>query len=412
METERVCSQCGQPIPAGALQCPRCSGHASHRSHVLGLTLLSLIVLFVITGFAARAYRLQRDTLGQQWNAEGQADLTASRAEKAVIDFRTALVYSRDSEPVQLNLARALIAANRHEEAKAYLTGLWERDPANAVVNLELARLAAGGGREEEALRYYHNALYDDWGSQDPAQSRRVVRLELYQFLMKQGDRRQAQVELVAMAALLPPDPALYVQAGRLFLGVGDYARAAAEFQNALRLEGGEAALEGLGEAEYLQGNYRRARLHLERALRQKPGDARLTEMLDQATQVLAADPFQPNLTISERDRRIVRAYHQALSRLVACGVPPAVPPGSDQGTAPASNPAPLSSSLVPLADGARSLEPRVKAEALDRDPDLVSQIMNLVFQIEEASVNGCSALEPLDRALVLLARQQSGPEK
>ena len=413
MESERRCPQCGQLLAAGELHCPRCSGHAAPRSRVLGLSLLSLVVLFALTGFAARAYHLQRDALGQEWNGQGQLDLQAGKAEKAVVDFRTALVYARDSEPVQLNLARALVAANRHEEAKAYLTSLWERDPANAVVNLELGRLATSAGEEEEALRYYHNALYDDWGSQDPAQARRSVRLEIYQFLMKQGDRRQAQAELVAMAALLPPDPALYVQVGHLFLDVGDNARAVAEFQNALRLGGGEAALEGLGEAEFLLGNYRQARLHLGRALHQKPGDPRLAEMLDKADRVLDADPFQPNLTLQERDRRILRAYHQALLRLAACGVPPAVP---EQGPAPGALPAPsspqLNPSLVPLADGARSLQPRVSAEALDRDPDLVSQIMNLVFQIEEASVNGCPPPEALDQALLLLARQQASPEK
>jgi tetratricopeptide (TPR) repeat protein len=401
MEPDRACPQCGQPIPAGSAECPRCKLPSPLGSEtVLGLSLIALGALFILTGFAARSYHATYQSLGREWYARGESDLNAGRAQAAIVDFHTALLYARDSDLYQLSLARALGAAGRTDEARAYLTSLWDRDPANAVVNLELGRLAARVGNTDEALRYYHNAMYDDWGSRDPAEARRTVRLELYQFLMKQGDRSQAQAELVAMAALLPPDPKLYTQAGHLFVDVGDYTRAANEFEGALRLGGGEEAVAGAGEAEFSQGNYRQARLYLERAVRAKPGDIKLSGMLQLANLVLTSDPFDPHLKLEERNRRVIRAFNQALSRLAACGLP----------VADIAEPSPLPPAdlkLAPVYEHAQKLRPQVQPEVLRKNPDLVTEIMDLVFQIEQTAEHECRSPEPLDRALVLLASQR-----
>jgi tetratricopeptide (TPR) repeat protein len=393
-------------MPAGSSECLRCRRPPSFGTEaILGLSLIGLAALFVLTGFAARSHHATYASLGQEWYMRGDRDLNAGEAQEAVVDFRTALIYARDSDLYQLNLARALIAASRTDEARAYLMGLWERDPGNAIVNLELGRLAARLGNTDEALRYYHSAMYDDWGSRDPAEARRTVRLELYQFLMKQGDRSQAQAELVAMAALLPPDPALYTRVGRLFIDVGDYARAANEFEGALRLGGGEEAAAGAGEAEYLQAHFGEARHYLEQAVRAKPEDKRLSGMLEQANLVLAADPFDPRLKVEERNRRVIRAFNQALSRLAACGFPVA------DMTPPIPQP-PANMALAPLYDRARSLKPQVRPEVLRNNPDLATEIMDLVFQIEQASEHECRPPDPMDRALVMVASQRRNSEK
>jgi tetratricopeptide (TPR) repeat protein len=336
----------------------------------------------------------------------GEADLNAGKALKAVVDFRTALVYARDSDTDQLLLARALIAATRTDEAKAYLTSLLDRDPGNAEVNLELGRLAAREGKTEDALRYYHSAMYDDWGSRDPAEARRAVRLELYQYLIEQNERPLAEAELVAMAALLPPNPALYTQVGQLFLALGDYSRAANEFEGAVRLGGGEAALAGAGEAEYLLSDYRLARSYLERALRAQPGDARLSDMLDEAKRVLSADPYEPGLSLEERNRRVIRAFQQALTRLGECGVlvVRTAPPGS------ATPPAGSGSSA--LAEEAWALQPSADLEALRRNPDLMTRIMNFVFRAEQAPASECGPADPLDRALAAIAQEHGDARK
>ena len=381
----------------------------------LGLTLLGLAGLLVVTGFVSSAYQDKRDALGQEWYRRGQSDLKLGMSGKAIIDFRTALVYTRASDVAELSLAQGLVAAKRYQEAKGYLTSLWEREPGNAQVNLELGRLAAIDSNEEEALRYYHSALYDDWGSQDPAQARRVVRLELYEFLMKQNDRPQAQAELVAMAALLPPDARLYTQAGQLFLEVGDDARAATYFDDAIRFGASEAAEEGLAEAEYLQGHYRDAIRPLERALRGKLGDQRLTAMLDQANLILGIDPFDPELAPEQRARRILRAFNQASDRLQVCGLATGDSGQRAAGSQPidtAPLPPTAKATLDSLAERADALQTQVGLAALESNSDIQSQCMDVVFQIEQAAADVCRPPGPLDRALILLARQHENSER
>lgn len=372
---------------------------------MLGLSVVGLAVLFAITGFAVSLYHAKYEALGLEWHTRGEADLKAGKALKAVVDFRTALVYARDSEVDQLDLARGLMAANRTDEAKAYLASLWDRNPGDAVVNLELGRLAASRHNTDEALRYYHYAMYGDWGSRDPAEARRTARLELYQYLIKENQRPLAEAELVAMAALLPPDPALYIQVGGLFQGLGDYSRAANEFEGAVRFGGGETALAGAGEAEYALGDYRQARHYLERALREKPDDARLSKMLDEADQVLNADPYEPGLGPEEQSRRVIQAFQQALTRLGECGVlvSKTVQPGAA---------APTTSAPATLADEARALQAKVSPVALRRNPDLITGIMSFVFRVEQLPTSECGPADPLDRALAAIAQEHGGTGK
>ena len=68
-----------------------------------------------------------------------------------------------DDYAYQLNLAEALIGLKRTGEASTYLVNLWDRQPEDGLVNLELARIAVQKGQTEQALRYYHNAIYAAW---------------------------------------------------------------------------------------------------------------------------------------------------------------------------------------------------------------------------------------------------------
>ena len=191
MQAERRCEQCGQLIPWGEQECPACSENGRFlwsmpRNTLLLLSFLVLIILFVITTFAVKAYRAKERALAQQWYVSGERELAAGRAEAALEDFRSALVYSRDDSHIELQLAHALAAAGHLPEARAYLLSLWEREPGNGTVNLELARLAAHSGSVPEAVQYYHDAIYGQWDD-DPAGHRRRARLELAEFLLSVG---------------------------------------------------------------------------------------------------------------------------------------------------------------------------------------------------------------------------------
>ena len=145
-------------------------------------------------------------SLGTRWFTRGVRDLKKQRFQTAVSELRTALLYSRDNYPYQLNLAEALLGEGRRDEASAYLVNLWEREPENGQVNLDLAYIAVQKGENEQALRYYHNAIYATWPGNQEGQ-RRDTRLKLIEFLLGIHDKTQVQSELIALAANLANDP-------------------------------------------------------------------------------------------------------------------------------------------------------------------------------------------------------------
>jgi len=116
------------------------------------LTGFTLLFILGVTGLS-RAYRAQREALGNRWFARGVADLNAKNFDAAVTEFRAALLYARDDYNYQLNLAEALIGAKQTGQASAYLLNLWDREPGNGQVNLELARIAAQKGQTTDAVR-------------------------------------------------------------------------------------------------------------------------------------------------------------------------------------------------------------------------------------------------------------------
>jgi len=77
--------------------------------------------------------------------------------------------------------------------------------------------------------------------------------------------------------------------------------------------------------------------------------------------------------------------------------------------SAPNAQPPP---NLAPLYDWARNLKPQVRAEILRSNPDLVNEIMDLVFQIEQTSEHQCRPPDPMDRALLMVAGQRRNSEK
>jgi len=77
-------------------------------------------------------------------------------------------------------------------------------------------------GSIEDATRYYHNAMYGVW-SGDLDANRNKARIELIQFLLKQGARAQADSELIALAAVYTARPRLASPGAHLFQQALDY---------------------------------------------------------------------------------------------------------------------------------------------------------------------------------------------
>jgi tetratricopeptide (TPR) repeat protein len=361
------------------------------------LALLALVgmIFFLAVAGLSRTYRAQRESLGNRWFSRGVADLNAGRYDSAMTEFRSALLYSRDNYDYQLNLAEALIGLRRTAEAYSYLVNLWERQPENGVVNLELARIAAQRGQTEQAQRYYHNAIYAVWPG-DQEGRRRETRLELIEYLLSIDATAQAQAELIALQENLGEDPAQQRRVGDLFLRAQDYEHALAAYRLSLKYDRhNEAALAGAGLAAFQLGRYPLAERYLQAAVSFNPNDTQSTERLKTTQLVLHMDPFRRQISVDERDKIVAGAFATAGMRLSSCATPKA---------AAASAPSQLS-----LADEWAKMKPRITEQQLRRNPDLVEQAMDLMFEIERQTSATCGAPTGEDLALLLIAKLHEG---
>ena len=403
MDPNPRCTKCGRALPWGLTKCPHCSEHHGYfwslgRNTFLLFTFVLLIVMFVATGFTVKFYHAVERGLAEDWYGQGEQELKDGHPEVALTDFRNALSYSRDNPLYQLRLAQALAAAGRRQEARTYLENIWEREPGNGTVNLELARLAVREHAAPEALRYFHDAIFGEWNV-NPVVQRRAARFELVDFLLDSNQKAAARSELIELETDLPPDANLETKVGRLLLKVSGYDDALRLFRQALATQPHLApALEGAGECYFQTGQYAPALRYLERAVEQDPNWEDAGRMRDTAQAVLDLDPFNRRLGNQERAQRTLRAYAQAMERLETC----AVQRGIDlkvKGT----------DALQTLAARASALEPRVRERNLSRDPELLSSTMDLVFEIEQTASRECGKPQGSDLALLLIAREQGG---
>lgn len=353
---------------------------------------LAVLLFLVVTGLA-RMFHAQQQSLANRWSARGAADLHAERFRDAVVDFRTALLYSRDNYSYQLSLAEALLGEGRTDEAKAYLISLWSRQPEDGFVNLELARIASRQGETEKALRYYHNAIYATWPG-DLEIERRNTRLELVDFLLHIDAKAQARSELIALAANLGDEPAEQVHVGDLFVQALDFQQALAEYS--LSMKDGQrppGALAGAGRAAFELGQYSLAEKYLQQAVAAAPGDTASAARLKSAELVLQLDPFQQQIPVAERDQIVVAAFTAAGGRLNFCHA-------FDSSSAP---------QLAALAQDWSNLKPEMNKEHLRRNPDRINAAMALVFNVERKTGGACGASTGTDTALLLIANLHEG---
>ena len=361
-----------------------------------------LVILFVITGFTVKRYHAEQKALGGRWYQRGQAALDANRAEEAVDDFHTAVIYARDNTVYQMRLAEALVKANHLAEAAVYLRTLWVHEPGNGTVNLELARLSARSHDPSEAIRYYHNAIFGVWES-NPEEQRRQVRIELCKFLLGEGDRNAAESELIALQTELPPDAALHTQIGLMFIQVEDYRHALHEFQQALKLNPKQpGAWAGAGEAAYQIADYAQARRYLQKAVDLEPKDQQAARKLEISRLVLELDPFQRQLSQDERDRRGIAAFQQAFSRLKQCAQNRGVNLQAQQAAGP----------FADVYSNVKKMQPKVNRSNLRRNPDLITNLMDLVMQMEETAQQACGTPPAPDQALLMISHTRGVPER
>lgn len=438
----RKCPRCGTTIPDGMPECPQCGNRwlllLHSRETVLSLSVLGLIIFFFLTGAIVSNYHQKLQSLGIEWFEAGRDQLERRNPSAALADFRNSLVYNPDDTRVQFQLAEALSAEGRNEEARSYLLGLLASAPSDAPVNLALARIAANTDSEADALRYYHGAIYGIWPS-DPESNRLNARLELCRFLTAEHDSASADSELIALQSEIPRrnSTSLHEQVGNLFMSAGDANRALAEFRRALatphpRLQ----SLRGAGLAAYELEDYRTAERYLERAAKEGH-DPQVADTLATIRLILAWNPEAPGLRDTERRERVRHDLAQAISRAEACakanGFNLSSAAAVDQKTTPPSNQkstgnqkstnqqqalnaGSVNAALTARPDlttqysEAKSLQAGLSDRNLAHHPEIVDEAIDAIFSLESAVTQKCG--EPaagLDRALEVLGKNRQG---
>jgi tetratricopeptide (TPR) repeat protein len=361
---------------------------------ILALLSALAVIFFVAVTALSHLYQAQQEFLGNRWFMRGTTDLKQRHFDAAVTEFRSALLYSRDSYAYRLNLAESLIGLKRTGEAYAYLINLWDREPENGLVNLELARIAAQKSETEQALRYYHNAIYATWPGDQQVQ-RRETRLELIGYLLNINAKAHAQAELIALAANLEDDPSQQARVGDLFVQTQDYEHALAEYRLSLKAQPHDpAALAGAGLAAFQLGRYNIAERYLQAAVSANPNDAQSAARLKTAALIMQMDPFQRQISVAQRDRIVLQAFSAAGQRLESCSAG-----GSAKG------PATIPVAQPGLSEEWAKMKSQITEPGLRRDPDLVNTAMELVFSVERQTSNACGAASETDAALLLIAK-------
>jgi len=378
-----------------------------------GPLVLAILVALAVIGLVGVnqlvvLHRRQVRKLAEKAYQLGLAEQQSGKPERAIEDFRAALSYDPDNDQYQLSLGRALRDTGRLDEAESYLFSLWQRTPQDSTINLALARLAVRKDNLDEALRYYHNAIYGVWKS-DPDANRRQARFELTEFLLQKGALPQAQAELVGILPTLAKDPAVHLRVAEMLNRAQDYNRALTEFQYVLQKDRhNAAALLGAGQAAFQLARYRTAQIYLLGAVNTEPGNERAAQLLQNATLVLQADPFRRGISDVERNLRIQVAFAQVGRRLDSC----LAPPDSDASSPTDAGTAALPPDLAALKTKWKQMQPKLSRMSDEPSSDLQDAIMDLVFQIEQQTQTECGPPQALDQALLAIARDPTGVDR
>lgn len=353
------------------------------------------VVFFLGTGFLVATYRSKERQLGREWFAEGQRSLDVQPLQ-AVVAFENALRYDGNETRYRYGLVQALLASGRTSQAEAYLLSMWEQQPANGRVNLSLARIAAARGDLVQSTRYYHNAIYGVWD--DAPQPHRIqARLELAELLLAKGATREADAELVALAANNPMGADLARRAGELFLRAGDPDSALEQFQGALKAAPEDPeALSGAGKAAFALGRYSDAEHYLARARARGAADADTMDKLQLAQWIRESDPLDRRASWAARAQRAMDALQLSHARLQSCAGQLASRPGDARPE--------LEQSLQRLDDSLREAD----LKKLRQDPDLLISVAGQAFAAEETAAKYCGTPQGKDQALLLIGRSHS----
>jgi hypothetical protein len=147
-------------------------------------------------------------------------------------------------------------------------------------------------------------------------------------------------------------------------------------------------------------GSFSEAERYLAQAGRAAPDDTATQETLNEAQNVLEADPFIRGLSEETKQRRAQAAFQTAVARLHACAAMLGQP--LDSSSAPATD--------LQAADArVQAMTPLLADAQMRAHPGQITDVMDLVFDIEKLTVSKCGEPQGTDLALLHLAQAAHG---
>jgi tetratricopeptide (TPR) repeat protein len=176
-------------------------------------------------------------------------------------------------------------------------------------------------GRIDDAVPRYQRAIYGTWPEKQ-LENRFQARIELIDALEKAGRRLQAQAELLSAAAAIPGDDgALKKQVGRMLIDYGLAKNAESLFRDVAQRNPQDAdALQGLGDAEFANGDYAAARDAYRASLALDPANSAVAKRADLCERILALDPDLRGLSGAQRYARSLKILSGVMVELARCG--------------------------------------------------------------------------------------------
>ncbi|HXH50454.1 MAG TPA: hypothetical protein VNM47_14015, partial [Terriglobia bacterium] len=144
------------------------------------------------------------------------------------------------------------------------------------------------------------------------------------------------------------------------------------------------------------------ARRYFQRAIELNPKNHEAALKLRISRLVIDMDPFQRRLSQEERGRRTIAAFQQALSRLKQCAQSRGVNLQTEQAAGP----------FASVYSNVKEMQPKVSRRILRRNPDLITNVMDLVMQMEETAQQACGTPPAPDQALLMISHTRGATER
>ncbi len=319
--------------------------------------------------------------------SDGQLQLASGKAAAAVDDFRRAHALDRGNRLFELALAGAQLTDGRTGDAEQLLQELLELNSNDGRANFLMARVRLAQNRFDDAVPFYHRAIYGSWPDGSQA-DKTAARLELAEQLAKRGRNEELLSELLLLDHAAQNDPQLAKKVAGLYLEAGSANRAESAYRMMVRADPKDAdAYEGLGQAELRLGEYRAAHAAFANALRYRPGDPKAAIRVQLADRLADLDPTSRRLGSAEKFRRSQDILYLTEDATLDCL----------KGKAPPD----------PLHDLLAASE-KMRSEKVPASPsnEAAEARLELAAQIWKARLQACPAPPPEDDPLPIIVKK------